>query len=329
MNAVFTTLIITATTPTLNADLQQFLDWFTGEFDNYQQYILESKSKIENPHMWTHHIFEPINMPQLGKNIFHVTQYRDGNPELVYRRRFYRFSYSEESQAILLEIFDYPNSDTQRFKNLQQIKLEQLKYFPDCIIHWKRTKNGKAFIGNPPRGFCIFTSKYDKKELTVKETLRLSSDEFQIATAAYDNNKKLIWGREKLEPYKNYKCHYYIGWAIIKEGRNKLPLGFAKLIIKDSGEPILLHNSQINTGYSLQLTRESYRGGLKYLKFNIKNINNNNSSFVIGDIDSKRLGIENNYIKAGFISWNNNHFAPNKHKIQPNKIIFPNLPLGS
>jgi hypothetical protein len=81
-------------------EMTQLLSWFTGEFDNFQQYWKEKEDKVVNPHENIHSIFAPMNLPALGEHIFYVKQYIDGDPKKIYRQRMYSFSEDPTEKAI-------------------------------------------------------------------------------------------------------------------------------------------------------------------------------------------------------------------------------------
>jgi len=89
----------------LDADLELFLAWFPGEYDNHEQVWQKNLDGVDHPHEHIHHIFAPAEVRSIGENVFYVQQYLDADPSKVYRQRLYRLSVDEGEHAIRLDIF--------------------------------------------------------------------------------------------------------------------------------------------------------------------------------------------------------------------------------
>jgi hypothetical protein len=46
----------------LGADLVQIMEWFPGRFDNNRQVVEEVEAGVEEPLLWIHSIFEPVDL---------------------------------------------------------------------------------------------------------------------------------------------------------------------------------------------------------------------------------------------------------------------------
>jgi len=107
----------------LNADWQLLNKLFTGEFNNFQQVWQEKEDGIADSlvHEHIHSIFKPVSIPALGKNVFFVKQYMNGDPNKVYRMRIYQFVPDRAEKAIRLDIYSFKDpADEARFKNADE-----------------------------------------------------------------------------------------------------------------------------------------------------------------------------------------------------------------
>ena len=113
----------------LDDDLERFLQWFPGEYDNHEQVWLDGQTEGAEVHEHIHHIFAPVSIPALGENVFYVKQYSDGDPEKVYRMRAYRLSINQDEQAIQLRA---ESSESPAFLSLYLHRELQLS---KCLRH--------------------------------------------------------------------------------------------------------------------------------------------------------------------------------------------------
>ncbi|MEQ1924263.1 MAG: hypothetical protein ABL952_17315, partial [Pyrinomonadaceae bacterium] len=70
----------------LIADMKLFSTWFEGRFDNFAQHYDDKETKAEHPHEHIHSIFKRVDLPAIGKDVFFVQQYLDGDEAKVYRQ---------------------------------------------------------------------------------------------------------------------------------------------------------------------------------------------------------------------------------------------------
>ena len=106
----------------LDDQLDKFLTWFPGEYDNYEQAWQDKLDEVAQPHEHIHHIFYPVAAPEIGEHIFFVQQYMDGDPENIYRQRLYKLEKDTRENALRLTIFSFQDEPdvifSIKFKNL-------------------------------------------------------------------------------------------------------------------------------------------------------------------------------------------------------------------
>jgi len=98
----------------LAADHALMMEWFEGEFDNFQQVWVERETKAEHPHEHIHSVFARVAVPALGDDVFYVKQYGGGDPTKVYRQRLYSFAPDPAEGATVLRIYAFPEDASTR-----------------------------------------------------------------------------------------------------------------------------------------------------------------------------------------------------------------------
>ena len=196
-------------------DFDRFLQWFEGEWDNNEQVWQQGVNEVpeEDRHEHIHHIFKPVDAPNIGKHTFFVRQYMDGDYENVYRQRLYNFFIDGEENAVRLQIFSF--HDEARYRNSDQdpsviagITKDEVRNMPGCDVFWRY--KGDHFVGEMKEKACFFFSERMGKNIYITDTLKLTDSEIWIADTAYDEDGNHVFGRE--EHHKNRKVRYFTGF---------------------------------------------------------------------------------------------------------------------
>lgn len=253
----------------LDTDLQRFLDWFPGEYDNHEQVWQQELDGAEHVLEHLHHIFAPVSVPAVGENIFFVQQYLDGDPQKVYRQRLYRIDRDDEEQAIRLTILSFRNEQKYRGAYLQPAILaglssDDLVARPGCEVYW--TLVGDYFKGYMKERACNFVSERSGKKIFVTDDLRLTPDEIWIRDEAFDADGNRIFGNVDGIHHKNRKVRYFTGWGGVKiagPGATEDDDDWhfiQQFVIHNEGQivPIVGKDGQ-SSGYSIQLAFLTYQ----------------------------------------------------------------------
>ncbi len=209
----------------LDRDLDLFVEWFPGEYDNYEQSWQDELDKVEQPHEHIHHIFLPVAAPEIGDNVFFVQQYMNGDPSNVYRHRLYSIDTDKKQKAVRLTIFSY--KDEAKYINghlnpeiFSSISKDELIERPGCEVYWNYDDNAAQFDGYMIDQACSFISKRSGKKIFVTDTLKLTPEEIWIRDEAFDEEGNRIFGNKAGISHKNRRVQYYTGWAgVSSEGR--------------------------------------------------------------------------------------------------------------
>ncbi len=255
----------------LQTDIEILVDWFTGEFNNFEQheediYAKEKKGKDIKPHIHMHSIFAPIEFPKLGKYVFHVQQSQGNDLRKVFRQRLYVFNENEEQNIIELRIYKYPN-DSEFFdvhkkpEKFKKLRVEELLE-TGCVVEWVR--DGDKFTASNRGGQCEIYSHYFKKDIIVKDNITLFKDRILISDSIFDTEGKLLMGREDGAPVILKRCKFYKGWAAIKNedadstSKSKY-IGYRGLVLHNQGQRTkLISKDGVEADYEVSLSQLTY-----------------------------------------------------------------------
>jgi hypothetical protein len=291
----------------LESDMKLMLQWFAGEFDNFQQVWLEKEQKVEQPHEHIHSIFAPIKLPFLGENVFYVKQYMDGNPQKIYRQRLYNFKTNPVEKAIQLDIYSFLVDslyDDAHLKpeKLKNLSLAQLSTISGCAVYWR--KQNDKFMGYMKEKACNFVSKRSGKKIYITDSLQLSQTEIWIRDEAYDEDGKYVFGHRGKIHHKLKKCRMFKGWAVIQKESGKADDYYVMrdIILHDQGQKTqIIDKDGTKTNYWVELAQVVYQGGLPVLKLAIYEEGKEKAlAYTWTNIEAKRIGINMRSHQAGF-----------------------------
>ena len=294
----------------LDEDFQRFLQWFPAEYDNNEQVWQQEVDEVpeEDRHEHIHHIFKPVEAPNIGDNTIFVRQYMDGNYDDVYRQRLYSLVKDEEENAIRLKIYSF--HDEARYRNTDQdpslvsdLTLEEVRNMPGCDVFW--TWEGDHFIGRMKDKACFYYSERMKQKITITDTLRLTESEIWINDEAFDEEGNRVFGRD--EPHVNRKVRYFTGWAALQ--KNKLDESAAEdeflfiqgLRLHNEGQiiPLVTKEGQ-DTGYKVELAQLTYQNTkTAILKLAVLDKDDYAFTYIWANPQAERLGINMRWMQVG------------------------------
>ena len=299
-------------TPRPAADLDHFLGWFAGEFDNNEQVWQQAVDGIaaEDRHEHIHHIFLPVSAPAVGEHAFFVKQYMGGDYNNVYRQRLYSFSVNDERNSIELAIHSFNEEPAYRHADrdpsiLEGIEPGDLRNIPGCNVHWRFVED--RYVGEMDDGACFYFSSNLGQNVYITDTLTLTADEIRISDTAYDENGNRLFGRD--EPHVNRKVRYFDGWAAVRRGSFEPDTAEPDEMLLVSG--LRLHNEgQIlplvtdagdDTGYALDLARLTYQNTrVAVLRLGVLDTATGETvAYSWADPDAGRIGINLGWMQAG------------------------------
>lgn len=290
-------------------EFQRFLDWFEGEYDNYEQVWQQRTDGDKDILEHTHHVFKPVDLPQVGEHVFFVKQYLDGDPASVYRQRLYSFSISEVENAIRLTVYSFHDEMRYRMADEQPAVLDgldktRLETIPGCEVFW--IWNGEYFDGYMKENTCVSVSRRSGKQMYVNAVLRLTDGWLWIQDQARGVDGNRVYGHDI--PHKNRKVKFYKGWMALKKHRVNPAADlsdwmFTKITrMHNEGQKIpFLDEAGNKTGYTLSLETLTYRNTrVPVLKIGvIDNRTGYTLSYSWTDPASRRVGLNVRWFQAG------------------------------
>ncbi len=310
----------------LEKDLDLFLEWFPGEYDNYEQAWQDNLDKVEQPHEHIHHIFLKVDAPAIGDNVFFVQQYMDGDPSNVYRHRLYRLDTDKKQKAVRLTIFSY--KDEAKYLNghlkpaiFESLTQDELIERPGCEVYWQFDKKVGYFNGYMIDKACSFISQRSGQKIYITDTLRLTENEIWIRDEAFDEQGNRIFGNKAGISHKNRKVTYYDGWAgvssdgrpmaMVAENWSETDSGFeftgeldvfGRFKIHNEGQivPIPLKSGE-PSGYSVQMAKLTYQNTavpILTLKL-IEDSTGKTLAYSWGDLESGKIGLNTRWMQMG------------------------------
>ncbi len=267
----------------LAEDFRLFLEWFPGEYDNHEQHWQDKLDKVEQVHEHIHHLFVPVHAPNVGEHTFFVKQYADGNPDNVYRQRFYSFSLDQAEQAIRLDIFSFRDESAYADAHLRpwvfaDLMPDELSGRPGCEVYW--TLKREHFRGYMKEKACSMVSSRSGKRVFVTDDLKLTDREIWIRDEAFFEDGTRVFGNGAGIHHKNRKVQYYSGWAGVSSEGIDLAGDAANWVQTEEGMSFtgeldhfgrfIIHNEGqivpiptrggLPSGYSVQLAKLTYQG---------------------------------------------------------------------
>ncbi len=295
----------------LEEDLDLMMNWFGGEFDNFQQVWKEKEDEVVDSlrHEHLHSIFMPVEMPLLGQHTFFVKQYLHGDTSNIYRQRVYHFFANPTEAAIQLDIYSFKNSEEEQQyaqanhqpELLQKLSAKDFRQSPGCAVYWK--KEGEHFVGYMKDRACHFPSRRSGKEIYVTDSLRLTSDQIWIRDEAYDAEGNYVFGHKGGIAHQLKRCRFFKGWmAVQKEPESEDYFVMRNIRLHDQGHKLqLIDVSGEATPFHVELSEVIYRSGIEVLKLAIYETGKKKSvAYVWTNIEAERIGINMRSITAGF-----------------------------
>ena len=298
--------------PRSAADLEHFLGWFAGDYDNNEQVWQQAADGVapDERHEHIHHIFLPVSAPAIGDHAFFVKQYMDGDYDNVYRQRLYTFSVNDERAAIELAIHSFNDEQAYRYADrdpavIEGIGPDELRNMPGCNVYWRFVDD--RYVGEMDDRACFYFSSNLGQNIYITDTLTLTADEIRIGDKAYDEDGNLLFGRD--EPHVNRKVRYFDGWAAIR--RDAFDSGAAQpdemllvpgLRLHNEGQVVpLVTESGDETGYELELARLTYQNTrVAVLKLGVLDAATGETvAYSWADPDAVRIGINLGWMQAG------------------------------
>lgn len=285
-------------------ELQRFLKWFGGRFDNHLQTLQDEEAEAEHPHQRIHSIFHPVSIPAIAPHLFYVEQYSSNDPTKVYRQRLYEIARQESGEIVLsISAFKTPAPLLGAYREpgkLSGLTREDLVPKPGCEVYWKWSED--HFEGTTRRGACKIPSRRGGM-LTIEDDLYLDEDEIWIRDRATNEAGEPVFGHPEGIPHKLRRAAIFKGWAALRDPENRERwIRAAPLLIHDQGDEIpLVDGEGKELPYVVKLAQRVYgKTGTAVLKLTISRRGEERFiGYSWSEPDSERIGINLDIVQSG------------------------------
>ncbi len=198
----------------LARDFLRFLDWFPGRYDNALQVQQERADGVDSAYRnyRRHSIFRRVDLPAFGPAVFYAQQFRDGDPEKIYRQRIYVMSLDRERQAIRLRVHLPNDTDSIVDAYREPAKLADLTpaqtiVWSGCDVFWQAQSD--RFVGKLDPGACQFDSEAFGQRIQLDETLTLFADAMWFADRGLSLDGEYLFGMRGDQPAKALRARAF------------------------------------------------------------------------------------------------------------------------
>lgn len=142
-------------------DILILTKWFEGEFDNEEQRWFHTRNGGEGEpmHMRIHASHTRIHAPSIGDHVFYIQHHGDDDPTNIVRQRIGVFISEPDDNSIrmkqgYLADKDLAQSVLEDPTKLEDLKKEDVSYFENCDIFWRR--DADQYVANMKPKACAF-----------------------------------------------------------------------------------------------------------------------------------------------------------------------------
>jgi len=249
-------------------DLVNITKFFEGEFDNDAQLWFQDRrdwpGDESEKHNRIHAIHTKIIAPNIGKHVFYVEEYKDGNSNDIKGQRIVNFKVDVAAGGIRMKIFFLKDKRSivdgkDAVGAYENLTSDDLVSTDGCDIIFKR--EGDQFVGHIGNKTCQFGegdetrySKYkiilsEKKYWRVDQTYFLANDKFHMG-----HPTDVPYKMRKATPYKCSVGFYEKGYYSGSENDKR----YENIIIHNQGGMEYFENPMDKKVYGLQLREKEY-----------------------------------------------------------------------
>ena len=198
-------------------DLLILTDWFEGEFDNEEQLWFHQRSAAPGePPTRIHMNNARVELPAFGEHVFYTEEYKDNEPESVYRQRLVVFSSDTDNSAIRMRQGFFTDPPTIRGAHQDPSRIAKLgasdvTFIDACDVYFRRIAD--QFNGEMTFKQCVFGEGKERRYAV--HTIALSQNKFWREDATYLlSDDSFFMGtrpgeRTQLRRARTFYCDFY------------------------------------------------------------------------------------------------------------------------
>jgi hypothetical protein len=197
----------------------KWLEWFRGDFDNFEQVVEERNQNIfpreGGGHEHIHCAIQPLFCKPDGHVLLYAKYYFNGNPDVVFRFRVYEAfpsvsPYDPNETVLEMKILRFYQEAAKRLKDLNfdifqlDWNSDMYEYLVGCEVYWSfqnsvhdKVGEGPHFIGFMKGGGCSVYSPETKDIIYVKDDLILTPNHLWVNDRGFDRCQNYIYGNQR------------------------------------------------------------------------------------------------------------------------------------
>lgn len=212
-------------------NLADFLQFFCGEFDNYEQIAMERAADMM-PREGGGHEHIHCSLTQVSNDMLFARYYFNGDPSFVFRSRLYKVNVSDASDRGIIEMKIYRfYEETEQLLKSNNYDLDAVSWNDDdvydwlegCEVYWEayrppdevsddacrqlEIQSGTRFVGYMKGGGCELYSNEIQGRIRVMDDLLLTRDDLWVADRGFDDDNNFVYGNRRGIPYKMKRVH--------------------------------------------------------------------------------------------------------------------------
>jgi len=285
-------------------DVVMLTSWFGGEWDNDEQLWFENGRRANWPkerrHQRVHTMHRKVELLWLGKHVFYIEEYADGDPSKIIRQRLVTFESDQPAGGVRSDIYFFRNPEKQLGAyaaptKLATLKKEDVYQQSGCRIIW--TQEGEQYRGKIPQRECVFGEGAERR-WTQFEALLGKDKYWRVDRSRRMSDDSLHSGHIDEIPFKlrraarfscdvNFLVDYQRGPNPADQHEVGLPIhaqgGEIKIVRKSTGIPYTFRLRQREYAY--------YTTDSDFMYLNFREEGKPFSAYSLHDPDARFLGM--------------------------------------
>jgi len=286
-------------------DLALLERWFTGEFDNFQQFYEARETKAAQPHARVHLSIVPVTVPGLAGRTLLVRESPPNEPDRIAGLHVYALEAGPADGQVLMRVHAIADpavlaavrADPERPAALTPA---QLTLVPDASVTWRR--DGDAFAGVTAPGARTAAGSGAAKRVRLASTYRLTADEFWFSDRVTDEAGTLLSGRADDVPFKLMRGRPFSCYAaLLKEGTTDKYDGMLNVAMHDQGKLVRFRTEDgRDTKYTFELSQLRYGQKVPVMKLALYEDGKEQAfTYSWAETTSKKIGVNLRWIQVG------------------------------
>jgi len=277
-------------------DLLMIAEWFEGEFNNEEQVWFHRRSGAGGDEPTRLHVTNRrVDLDEFGEHVFYVEEYRDHDPDEVYRQRLVIFSSEGANGSIRMRqgFFRNPKSVLGAHADaalLEGLTEDDVLFLDECDVFFRRVAD--QYHGSMKSKTCVF-GEGDERRYSVHEIILSESKFWRIDATYLTADDSFFRGtppgtQSQLRRAKVFYCSFYF------YGTNGETETVSELRVHGQGGTTTAVRSADGTTFEILIREKEYpyyATRPDFLYYSIRRFGENRSiAFGVTDPDARQFG---------------------------------------